>query len=381
MSSRWTTTCRTRRRRSSACSPLLRSSGKEVDLHLSTTKSSTPIWRNLGSRFANRVADFVLEKPKGLYLSSFRCMSAFVVREITRYEGPFPYVDGLILQVTHDIDRLMVRHLPRAVGRSNYTLRRLLRLWVSMFVNFSVMPLRISTLTGFVAERDRGDRRRDGRSPRRCSSSPPAGWASLMAAVLLLSGVQLVILGIVGEYLGRLYLTANGKPQSVIKEVRRSRSSRAAEARPPVRLRESARRDDGDLLHKSRGGDPARHCRTDRAEIGAPTGSATVVAQFLNPLTMIGLRDLYPGGALLHPGAEEDPGLDRLSVGRGELRGRRGARACAVERAARLAAAGGHRIDRQRRVADPSALKLWPQPKKLRISAMTRSTASSESCG
>ena len=72
------------------------------------------------------------------------------MREITRYEGPFPYIDGLILQVTQNIGRLMVRHLPRAAGRSNYTLRRLLRLWTSMFVNFSVMPLRISTITGFV---------------------------------------------------------------------------------------------------------------------------------------------------------------------------------------------------------------------------------------
>src|SRR3954447_13240017 len=107
-------------------------------------------WRNLGSRFTNWVAGFVFDKPKGFYLSSFRCMSAFVVREITRYDGPFPYIDGLILQVTQDIDRLLVRHLPRAVGRSNYTLRRLLRLWLSMFVNFSVMPLRLSTLTGIA---------------------------------------------------------------------------------------------------------------------------------------------------------------------------------------------------------------------------------------
>src|SRR5216684_5379424 len=57
-------------------------------------------WRNLGSRFTNWVAGFVLDKPEGFYLSSFRVMSAFVVREITRYDGPFPYVDGLILQVT-----------------------------------------------------------------------------------------------------------------------------------------------------------------------------------------------------------------------------------------------------------------------------------------
>jgi len=108
------------------------------------------VWRNMASRFANRVADFVLDKPRGLYLSSFRCMTAFVAREIIRYEGPFPYVDGLILQVTHDIDRLPVSHLPRATGSSNYTMRRLLRLWMNMFCNFSVMPLRISTVTGFA---------------------------------------------------------------------------------------------------------------------------------------------------------------------------------------------------------------------------------------
>ena len=194
------------------------------------------LWRNLGSRFANRVADFVLDKPKGLYLSSFRCMSAFVVREITRYQGPFPYIDGLILQVTHDIDRLLVRHLPRAVGRSNYTLRRLLRLWTSMFVNFSVMPLRLSTLTGFVLSL-LGAIGGAMAIAEAVFSSPPPGWASLFAAVLLLSGVQLMILGIVGEYLGRLYLTANGKPQAVVKEVRHSE---VGAARAQLRLREPA---------------------------------------------------------------------------------------------------------------------------------------------
>ena len=86
----------------------------------------------------------------------------FVVREITRYEGPFPYIDGLILQVTQEIGQLLVEHLPRFVGTSNYTLRRLLRLWMNMFVNFSVMPLRISTLSGFVLS---GLARRSGRAP------------------------------------------------------------------------------------------------------------------------------------------------------------------------------------------------------------------------
>src|SRR3954469_20895583 len=197
------------------------------------------IWRNLGSRFTNWVAGFVLDKPKGFYLSSFRCISAFVVREITRYEGPFPYVDGLILQVTQNIERLQVRHLPRAVGRSNYTLRRLLRLWLSMFVNFSVMPLRLSTLTGFALSLV-GTIGSIIAIVEALFFDPPAGWASLMAAVMLLSGVQLLILGIVGEYLGRLYLPANRKPQSVVRSVARADPA-LAELRPgPSRLRERA---------------------------------------------------------------------------------------------------------------------------------------------
>lgn len=212
-------------------------SGKEV-VYTCYNEKQHAIWRNIASRFANLVANFVLEKPKGLYLSSFRCMTAFVVREITRYQGPFPYVDGLIFQTTHEFGSLVVRHLPRATGRSNYTMRRLLRLWLSMFVNFSVMPLRISTITGFVLS-GMGAVASAMVIAEALTSSPPAGWASLMAALLLLSGVQLLILGIVGEYLGRLYLTANGKPQSVVKEIHRSRSARVTEARPPVRLVES----------------------------------------------------------------------------------------------------------------------------------------------
>jgi undecaprenyl-phosphate 4-deoxy-4-formamido-L-arabinose transferase len=194
-------------------------------------------WRNLGSRFTNRVADWLLDKPKGLYLSSFRCLSAFVVEQVARYTGPFPYIDGLVMQATHKVGTLEVKHLPRAVGRSNYTFRRLVRLWMNMFVNFSVMPLRLSTLSGLaisflgvigviwvVAES--------------LIRATPPGWGSLMAAVLLLSGVQLLILGIVGEYLGRLYLTANGKPQGIIRAVERNQPAEEPGGRMPAHASE-----------------------------------------------------------------------------------------------------------------------------------------------
>jgi glycosyltransferase involved in cell wall biosynthesis len=177
-------------------------------------------WRNIGSRFTNWCADHLIDKPKGLYLSSFRCLSAFVREQITAsYEGPYPYVDGLVFQVTQNVGRLQVAHLPRAEGRSNYTIARLFRLWLSMFSNFSVIPLRFATLFGIafgalgalaavivIAEAI-------------SDNKPPQGWASLMVAVLVLAGVQLIVVGLIGEYLGRMFLAVNRKPQYLVREV------------------------------------------------------------------------------------------------------------------------------------------------------------------
>jgi undecaprenyl-phosphate 4-deoxy-4-formamido-L-arabinose transferase len=173
-------------------------------------------FRNLGSRFNDRMASFLLDKPKGLYLSSFRCVNRFLCDGITEYVGPYPYIDGIILERTQRIGTLQVLHAPRVEGRSSYTLRKLIRLWLFMFVNFSVMPLRISSIMGFVFSgtgfilaiyvviesfiRDN-----------------PQGWPSIAAGVLVFSGIQLLMLGLVGEYLGRLYLMQKGKPQYVVR--------------------------------------------------------------------------------------------------------------------------------------------------------------------
>jgi undecaprenyl-phosphate 4-deoxy-4-formamido-L-arabinose transferase len=197
--------------------------GKDV-IYTYYAKKQHAAWRNLGSNFANWVADKVLDKPRGLYLSSFRCISAFAARQVIRYEGPFPYVDGLILQATQSIGTLPVEHLPRHIGRSNYTLARLIRLWTSMFVNFSVMPLRIATFTGFLMS-GLGLFGAVWAIAEAVLHATPPGWASLTVATLLLLGVQLIMLGIIGEYLGRLYLTANRKPQSVVRDVTRNASA------------------------------------------------------------------------------------------------------------------------------------------------------------
>ncbi len=190
-------------------------------------------WRNLGSRFANRVANHVLDKPRGLYLSSFRCISAFAVGQIAAYDGPFPYIDGLLLQVTQRVESLAVEHLPREHGRSNYNLRRLVRLWLSMFVNFSVMPLRLATFAGFALSFLGVIGAVWAAVDAIFFERTPPGWASLTVAVMLLSGVQLLILGLIGEYLGRLYLTVNRKPQAVVREVSRNEAAERA-ARPGI---------------------------------------------------------------------------------------------------------------------------------------------------
>lgn len=185
-------------------------------------------WRNIGSRFTSRVTDLALDKPAGFYLSSFRCMSAFVAKEVAANHGPFPYVDGLILQVTQNVGSLEVEHAARQAGQSGYTLRRLVRLWLSAWVNFSVLPLRFATLLGlFTAAAGlvgvgvvvwlnfSGQ-------------GPAFGWGSLMAGLLVFSGAQLVMLGLIGEYLGRMFLTINGRPQSVVRSVDRSSVGGAA---------------------------------------------------------------------------------------------------------------------------------------------------------
>ena len=199
-----------------------RASGQDVVYTYYPEKRHEP-WRNLGSRFANRLADVLLDKPRGLYLSSFRCMTGFIAEQICGYEGPYPYVDGLILQVTQSIGRMEVAHEERHVGKSGYTIRKLVQLWLSLFLNFSVVPLRISSVLGVFLS-GVGFLAMLGVIGEALFTDTPPGWGSLMSALFLFCGVQLLTVGLVGEYVGRMYLTANRRPQSVVRSVERSGS-------------------------------------------------------------------------------------------------------------------------------------------------------------
>lgn len=199
-------------------------------------------WRNWGSRFTNWCADRLIDKPPGLYLSTFRCMSAFVRERVTaNYEGPYPYVDGLIFQVTQNVGRLQVEHLPRHDGRSNYNLRRLVRLWLAMFLNFSVMPLRLATLLGLAFGAIGAIEAVAVIVEAISDHKPPQGYASLMVAVLVLAGVQLVLVGLIGEYLGRMFLAINRKPQYLVREIFRLGTTGLETERPDARSPASGR--------------------------------------------------------------------------------------------------------------------------------------------
>lgn len=186
-------------------------------------------WRNAGSQLTNLIADFVVDKPRKLYLCSFRCLSRFVVDEIVKSRTPYPYIDGLIFQVTQNVGTAQVRHVERTQGASGYNLRKLIRLWISMLVNVSVVPLRLMTLAGLITS-SLGFLAVIEVVLEHLFHKTPTGWSSLMAAMLLLSGTQLLLLGILGEYVGRIYLGISEKPQSVVRE---QLSSPGSDPAPP----------------------------------------------------------------------------------------------------------------------------------------------------
>ena len=174
--------------------------------------------RNISSKVNDLFATWLLDKPKGLYLSSFKLINKEVVAEIIKYKGPFPYIDGLLLRVTDSIQSVTVEHSERKSGESNYTLGKLVSLWLNMFVNFSIKPLRLALISGvaisllsflagmfFLIEK-------------LVNPEISMGWTSLIVSVLFLAGVQLIFMGLLGEYLGKQYLDQNKTPLTVVKK-------------------------------------------------------------------------------------------------------------------------------------------------------------------
>jgi glycosyltransferase involved in cell wall biosynthesis len=174
------------------------------------------LWKNAGSRVNDLLAEVFLHKPKGLYLSPFKLMSESVVKKINEYRGPFPYVDGIILSLTSNITQIELTHNKRAEGKSNYNLLKSISVFLKHVTGYSLYPLRIASLIGlfaaslsfllggfYVLDYLSTDRRVE-------------GWISLVLLIVFFNGLILMCLGLIGEYIGRIYLTVTAKPQYVI---------------------------------------------------------------------------------------------------------------------------------------------------------------------
>lgn len=182
------------------------------------SKQHSP-FRNWGSRINSKMTEVMLNKAKDLSVTSFFAARRFIVDEMLRYEQCYPYITGLVLRSTKNICNVPVKHRPREQGSSGYTIGKLLSLWMNGFTSFSVKPLRMATYLGcisaflgfiyliviivryFVC------------------NSILMGWSSTMAILLLLGGIILVVLGLIGEYVGRIFMCTNATPQYVIRDV------------------------------------------------------------------------------------------------------------------------------------------------------------------
>ncbi|MDA8432099.1 MAG: glycosyltransferase family 2 protein [Nitrospiraceae bacterium] len=176
------------------------------------------IFRRLGSFFNDKMATLVLKKPASLYLSSFKAVNRFLAQEIIKYDGHDPYIDGVILRSTGSIGSVRVTHRERSYSRSGYTFGKLVSLWGSMVVNYSLFPIRVIGVLGtflvalsicyslYKAFDDIATR------------GILSNYETLMSANLLFRGFALIALSVLGEYVGRIYLALNKDPQFVIRD-------------------------------------------------------------------------------------------------------------------------------------------------------------------
>ena len=176
------------------------------------------VFRLFGSRVNNKMTEIMLGKPKHIRVNSFFVMRRFIKDGIVLYSNNYPYLYGIIFALTKNVANVDVEHRARTNGKSNYTLRKLLGLWMNGFLNYSVQPLRLATYLGvgitgvsfLVAVA----------LVIQCLIAPPRalGWTSLMVVILFFSGVQLLSIGLLGEYIGRLFISASGLPRVTVKE-------------------------------------------------------------------------------------------------------------------------------------------------------------------
>ena len=176
------------------------------------------LFRNFGSWVNEVMATVMLGKPKELYVSSYFAARRFVVDEMMGYSNPYPYVIGLVLRSTKNIVNVEVNHRERKVGNSGYTLGKLLALWFNGFTAFSVKPLRLATVIGTISALAGFLYGIYTVIKKFVNPDVVIGFSALMSAIVFFCGLILLMIGIIGEYVGRIYISLNNSPQFVVRE-------------------------------------------------------------------------------------------------------------------------------------------------------------------
>ena len=173
--------------------------------------------KNFTSWFNKVSSRMLLGRPKDIRSSNFWCITKGVKDEVIRCKSFNPYVDGLFYRTTHNIANITIEHHKREYGSSGYTLRKMARLWVAYF-NYSVVPLRIASiiglvtsLVGFIAGIITIVRKL-------VDPTMVMGWTSTVCIMLFFFGLVLLVLGIIGEYIGDIVLSINSSPQYIVRD-------------------------------------------------------------------------------------------------------------------------------------------------------------------
>lgn len=185
------------------------------------------IIRRMGSRLATAMSDYMFDikgnKNQG---SSYYIAKKFVIDEIIRYKNPYPYMGGLILRVTRNLGYVFVNHRDRMEGKSGYSFKGLVNLWLNGFTAFSVKPLRLGSYAGFFTSA-LGLLYALYIIIKKLFFHPEmeAGWSSTVSIIMIIGGIIMIMLGLIGEYVGRIYICINNSPQYVIKEIQSQNKS------------------------------------------------------------------------------------------------------------------------------------------------------------
>ena len=174
--------------------------------------------RVFGSWINQKMAVALAGKPADIQGNSFFAMRQFVRNEIVRYTNSFPYLGGLVFRTTSNIAEVEVKHRSRQEGRSNYTIKKLVMLWFDGFTAFSVLPLRVASVFGFIFSAVGFILGLVIIIRKLLNPAIILGYSSMMVTIFFLGGVILLSLGLIGEYVGRIYIGQNQAPQYVIKE-------------------------------------------------------------------------------------------------------------------------------------------------------------------